>query len=347
MTADRAACPDRAARPGPPHVLHVRFHPPAADPVLGEEAYGCLLDLLGRITPVVQALPPDAALADVRGALRYFGRTPGELAVMLRVRALARYGADCTIGVAANPSLARIAALGEPPGTVRVLPDAPQAIAGFLADRPVTALPGIGPATARLLADHGLGTLGRVAGTEPATLRRLLGAGPARRLHDQACGIDPVPVTPNAPARSIGAERRFDRDELDPDRHRRALLSLTDELGSRLRSQSRAARSLTLTVRYAGGGGTVRGRPLPEPTAHTVALTGAAYLMYAALGLQRARLRAVALRAEGLVAAGDAAHQLSLDPGDERARRIEEVTDRARRRFGPHAARPAALHGAA
>ncbi len=331
-----------------PHVLHVRFHSPDGPAaVLGEEAYGCLLALLGEITPVVQALPPDAALADVRGALRYFGRTAGELGTLLRVRALARYGADCTVGVAANPSLARLAARDAPPGAVLVLPGTPEAVAGFLAGQPVAALPGVGPATARVLDDYGLDSVGRVAAAPLGTLQRLLGAAAGRRLRDQARGIDPLPVTPNAPARSVGAERRFDRDELDRDRHRRALLSLTDELGSRLRSQRQVARSLTLTVRYADGAATVRTRPLPEPTGHTAALTAAAYRMYAALGLQRARLRAVALRAEGLGPAELAVHQLTFDPEDDRARRIEEVTDRVRELFGPDVIRPAALHGAA
>ncbi len=325
-----------------PHVFYVRFHPVGA-PVLGEEAYPPLLELLGEITPVVQALPPDAALADVRGSLRYFGRTGAELAALVRVRVLARHGADCTIGVAGNPLLARMAAQDGPPGTVRVLSGVPDEVAGFLAGRPVTALHGVGPATARLLGDYGLDSVGRIAAAPLGTLQRLLGVTAGRRLRDQALGIDPVPVTPNAPARSAGCERRFDRDELDPVRHRRALLSLTDELGSRLRTAGQVARSLTLTVRYADGSATTRTRPLPEPTGHTAALTDAAYRVYAALGLQRARLRAVSLRAEGLAPAELAAHQLTFDPGDDRARRIEEVTDRARELFGQDAIIPATL----
>jgi DNA polymerase-4 len=329
----------------PPDVFYVHFHRPQAP--LGEDLYGCLLDLLGEITPVVQALPPDAAFADVGGALRYFGRGPGELAALLRVRTLARYGTDCTIGVAANPSLARMAAQDGPRGAVRVLPGEPEAVAGFLTDKPVAALAGVGPATARLLGEYGLDTVGRVAGAPLGTLQRLLGAAPARRLRDQALGRDPVPVTPNAPARSIGAERRFDRDELDPARQRRALLSLADELGSRLRSDGRVARSLTLTVRYADGAATVRGRTLPEPTGHTAALAETAYRIHASLGLQRARLRAVALRAEGLGPAELAAHQLTFDPADDKARRIEEITDLARERFGPGVVMPAAILGVA
>ncbi len=337
-----ALAPAATALAAPPHVFYVRFHP-AAGSALGEEAYAALLELLGEITPVVQALPPDAAFADVRGSLRYFGRTSAELAALLRVRTLARYGADCTIGVAANPLLARMTARDGPPGAVRVLPDAPDAVAGFLAGQPVTALHGVGSATARLLGDYGLDSVGRIAAAPLGTLQRLLGATAGRRLRDRARGIDVVPVTPNAPARAAGCEWRFDRDELDPVRHRRALLALTDELGSRLRTDGRVARSLTLTVRYADGSATTRARPLPEPTGHTAALTDAAYRLYAALGLQRARLRAVSLRAEGLAPAELAAHQLTFDPADDKARRIEEVTDRARALFGRHAIHPATL----
>ncbi|PWI42321.1 hypothetical protein [Streptomyces sp. ICBB 8177] len=341
--------PGTATAPGADaaRVLHLRFHPPAGAPALGEDVYAGLLALLGEVTPVVQALPPDAALADVRGSLRYFGRTAAELAALIRVRALARHGTDCTVGVAANPLLARMAGQSGPPGAVRVLPDAPEAVAAFLAGQPAQALDGVGSATAELLARYGLDTVGRIADAPLGTLQRLLGAAAGRRLRERARGIDPAPVTPNAPARSIGTERRFDRDELDPERQRRALLSLTDELGARLRGDRLAARSLTLVVRYADRSTTTRTRALPEATAHTAALTDAAYRMHAALGLQRARVRAVSLRAEGLIGAELASHQLALDPADERARRLEEVTDRARALFGPAAAGPAGLLGAA
>ncbi|MGO4759180.1 hypothetical protein AB4212_62980, partial [Streptomyces sp. 2MCAF27] len=143
-----------------PHVLYVRFHPAegtagtAPDtpgrgpgrglgpgpgrrgpgrpgPVLGADTYEGLLALLTEVTPVVEAVPPDAALADVAGALRYFDRDAAGLAEIVRVRALARYGVDCTVGVATNPLLARMAA--QDAGAVRTVPDDPDAVAAFLA----------------------------------------------------------------------------------------------------------------------------------------------------------------------------------------------------------------------
>ncbi|MET8772636.1 hypothetical protein, partial [Streptomyces sp. NPDC004658] len=222
-----------------------------------------------------------------------------------------------------------------------------------IADKPVAALPGVGAATARTLDGYGLDTLGRVAAAPLSTLQRLIGARAGRELREKAAGIDRGRVVPNTVSRSLMTERAFALDEVDPDRHRRALLSAAEEIGSRLRAVEKVCRTLTLTVRYAGLPGltpsgrtsapTTRSRTLREPTAHSADLTRAAYGMYEALGLQRARVRALVLRAEGLTPADQASHQLTFDPVDEKVRRVEEVADRARAKFGPRAVMPGTL----
>ncbi|MDQ1071809.1 DNA polymerase Y family protein [Streptomyces canus] len=318
-------------------ILCVRFQlPPTREAALPE-----LLGLLEEFTPVVEALPPDRALADLRGAERYFKRDAVELASVIRVRALALHGVDCAIGAGPGPMLARMALKDARPGVTCAVPG--DAVADFLAGRPVAALPGVGGATARVLCEYGLDTLGRVAAAPLSTLQRLVGAKAGRELHEKANGVDRGRVVPNGVSRSLATERPFTRDELDPDRHRRALLSAAEELGARLRALDKVCRTLTLTVRYADRTATTRSRTLGEPTAHSVALTRAAYDMYEALGLQRARVRSISLRAEGLDPAEQASHQLTFDPTDDKLRRIEEAADRARARFGPLAVLPGAL----
>jgi nucleotidyltransferase/DNA polymerase involved in DNA repair len=318
-------------------ILCVRFQLPPKY----EAALPGLLGLLEDLTPVVQALPPDGALADLRGAERYFGRHAEELARLIRVRALALYGIDCVIGAGPGPLLARMALGQAEPGEPCAVPEG--LVVDFLAERPVAALPGVGAATARTLCEYGLDTLGRVAAAPLSTLQRLVGARTGRELHEKANGVDRGRVVPNAVSRSLAAEHPFPHDELNPDRHRRALLLDAEELGSRLRALDKVCRTLTLTVRYADRSSTTRTRTLPEPTAHSPELTRAAYGMYGALGLQRARVRAIALRAEGLTPAEEASHQLAFDPVDDKLRRIEEVADRARAKFGPRAILPGTL----
>ncbi|MFD3658079.1 hypothetical protein [Streptomyces sp. NPDC058620] len=306
--------------------------------------YEGLIALLGAFTPVVEAAPPDVALADVSGALRYFGQDVTGLASVIRVRALALHGMDCAIGASVNPMLARMAARQAAPGTTFVVPG--DGVAAFLSARPAAALDGVGAATARTLCGYGLDSVGRIAAAPLATLQRITGVRTGRDLWERANGIDRTRVVPNAAARSVAAERSFPRDELDPEQHRRALLSLTEELGARLRTEGQVCRSLAVTVRYAARTGyatLTRSRTLREPTAHSVALTELAYGIQDSFGLQRARVRGIALRAEGLREAERAAHQLTFDPADERARRIEAVSDRLRARFGPQAVKPGRL----
>ncbi|MDN0195948.1 hypothetical protein [Streptomyces sp. S.PNR 29] len=318
-------------------ILCVRFQLPTTD----EAALPRLLGLLEEFTPVVEALPPDGALADLGGAERYFGRSALELASVIRVRALALHGVDCAIGAGPGPMLARVAVRDAEPGVTCAVPEG--AAREFLAEKPVSALPGIGTATARTLGEYGLDTLGLVAAAPLSTLQRLVGAKAGRELHEKANGVDRGRVVPNAVSRSLATERPFGRDELDPDRHRRALLSAAEELGTRLRALDKVCRTLTLTVRYADRSATTRSRTLREPTAHSAELTRAAYGMYEALGLQRARVRAIALRAEGLDPAEQASHQLTFDDVDDKSRRVEEAADRARARFGPRAVMPGTL----
>lgn len=316
-------------------ILCVRFHEETAGAVMLPR----LVELLEEFTPLVEAVPPAEALADVRGAPRHFGWSPAELASVVRVRALALYGTDCVIGAGPNPMLARMAAREARPGTTPVVEDP----AAFLRDRPVAALDGVGRATARTLCGYGLDSVGRVADAPLAVLQRLVGARAGRTLWERARGIDRTPVVPGEASRSVAAERSFPYDELNPSEHRRALLSLTGELGARMRTERQVCRSLTVTVRYADRTTSSRTRTLREPTAHSADLTALAYAIHASFGLQRARVRGLALRAEGLAPAEGAAHQLTFDAADDKARRIEAVADRARAKFGPRAVLPGSL----
>jgi nucleotidyltransferase/DNA polymerase involved in DNA repair len=222
-----------------------------------------------------------------------------------------------------------------------------QEAAALLAQESVGVLPGIGPAQARRLASLGLEFIGQLAITPLPTLQRVLGAGAGRRVHQRARGEDPTRVTTTSVLRALTSTRELGRDELDPTRHRRAHLGLAADLGLQLRTQEQTAASLALTVRYADRTTTLRSRALPEATAHTPDLAAAAYRLYDALALQRARVRALTLKADGIRPAEQAAHQLTFDPVDDRRRRLEAVADRARHRFGADALAPASLYGAA
>lgn len=75
-------------------VMHVRC--PQGVP---EETYRQVLEMLADLSAVVQALPPVAALVELKGALRYHGAGGRRLGETARLRSVARLGVDLRIGI--------------------------------------------------------------------------------------------------------------------------------------------------------------------------------------------------------------------------------------------------------
>ncbi|MBT2369157.1 hypothetical protein J7E88_28535 [Streptomyces sp. ISL-10] len=321
-------------------ILHLRC-PSDVDP----ELYRLLLGLVADVTPVLQALPPSAAVADVSGSVQFFDHDPAGLARMIRARALALYGLQVAIGVGPNWTVAAMASREPGQDGVRAVGSSPEAVAAFLRPRPVGELDGIGRAQERTLTTYGVHTIRLLAELPEATVQRVLGGQAGRLLRERARGVDRRRVVPAELPHGADAQRRFPTDTLAPDLVRSALLSLAVELGERLRGRRQAAKAVTLTVTFADRTQLHRSRRLSGgPSAHTDDLRDAAYEMYRALGLQRARVRAVALRCEELVDAAAAFEQLSFDANREHRLRAERAVDVLNARFGSGTVGPAATY---
>ncbi|WP_406327310.1 helix-hairpin-helix domain-containing protein [Streptomyces sp. NBC_01617] len=325
----------------PRTVMRIYFHLHKPD----EEMYEKLLALLEGITPRVQAHPADwSADVDLTGALRYWKRDAEGLAAVIRLRALALYGIQSSAGIGSSRMVAAMAAAVTPPGSVTAVGNSAYDIAAFLRPQRASALSGVGPATARALGRYGIHTVGDIADTQLATLQRILGTAAGRQAHDRAHGTDDRPVVPAAPPKSISRTHRFDRDELHADQHHRTVLGLAEQIGAQLRDEQGICLALTLVVTYADRTNTSRTRTLAEPTAHTPALADTGRELLASLGLQRARVRAISMRAEHLQPAEHAVHQLTLDSRDDKAHDLEAALDRARARYGSGIAGTAAAY---
>ncbi|MFE6153677.1 hypothetical protein [Streptomyces sp. NPDC057889] len=318
-------------------VMHVRVPDRLAEP-----AYREVLELLAELTPVVQALPPGAAVVELRGALRYHGVPAVRLAERVRVRALARLSLDLRIGLASTWAVAATASAqaSEHGGIIVVEPDH---VAAFLAPLPVGALHGIGPVQAAALTGYGIHTIGTLAALPLATVQRVLGGRAGRLVHDRSRGIDPRTVTPKVLPLSAAVRHRFERQELDGAAVRARLLDLVVQLAATLRLRKQVARGLTLQLDFAAGTRWSKTLRLPEASAHDEDLRTAAYRLMDRAGLQRGRLTGLLVRGEDLIAADAVAEQISFDRSREMRLRAEQAVDRANHRFGAGSVTPAAL----
>jgi DNA polymerase-4 len=307
---------------------------------LPEDVYRHVLEQMAELSPVVQALPPTAALAELRGALRYHGVDAARLGEVLRVRTISRLGVDVRVGIGPSVTVAATAS-GQITGPGGVLAIAPDQVADWLGPLPVESLHGIGPRQAQALHDYGVHCIGLLASIPPVTAQRLLGGRAGRQAVDRARGIDPRPVVPRTLPATTSVSRTFPRHTLDGAPVRAALLDAVVTLALQLRRRDQAARGLTLTLRFAGGTTWEKTRRLAEASAHDDDLRTTAYRLIDAAGLQRGRITGITLKGEDLITADQVAEQISLDQTREARLVAEEVSDRIRAKFGPAAIRPA------
>ncbi|MFF6979280.1 hypothetical protein ACFZAV_16390 [Streptomyces sp. NPDC008343] len=317
-------------------VMHVRC---AA--TVPEEVYRQVLEELAGLSPVVQALPPTAALVELNGAVPYYGVDARQLGEMLRVRTVSRLGTDVRVGIGPSITVAATAS-AQITGPGGVLAIAYEHVTDWLGPLPVDALDGIGPRQAKALNDYGIHCVGLLASVPPATVQRLLGGRAGRLAADRARGIDPRPVIPRVLPASASVRWSFPRHTLDGAAVRAALLDLVVQLGHLLRRRGQAARALTLSLRFASGTSWDTTRRLTEPSAHDDDLRTLAYQLMDAAGLQRARLTGLVLKGEDLIGAHQVAQQLTMDGAREDHLIAESAIDRIRAKFGPGSIGPAA-----
>jgi len=237
---------------------HAVFLP--GDHALYSEVSGQVRAILDRYTPLVEPLSLDEAFLDVTGSIGLFGSAP-EIARRIRSEVADELHLTCSVGVAPNKFLAKLASVeakpiaspgGVAPGPGVVVVDR-DAVDGFLGPLPVERLWGVGPATLDKLHRIGVQRVADLVTVDERVLATTLGAAQARHLSALARGIDDRPVEPEREAKSIGHEETFETDKHEVAELRRELVRLADAVAQRLRRADVGARTLTLKLRFDSG----------------------------------------------------------------------------------------------
>ncbi len=190
-------------------------------------------------------------LTDVIGSDRFDRAAIVDVASRIKAAVHDATRLSCSIGIAPNKLLAKIASdLEKPDGLVIVdASDVPARI-WPLAPKKIN---GIGPKAAARLTAMGIDTIGALAATEPAVLGDRFGPNTARWMHDVAHGRDHRTVAVRSVTKSISRETTFERD-LHAVRDRAALgeifTALCEKLAGDLKRKGYAARNIGLKLRY-------------------------------------------------------------------------------------------------
>ncbi|WP_345465022.1 DNA polymerase IV [Deinococcus carri] len=255
-------------------------------------------EIFARYTPLVEPLALDEAYLDVTDPLTG-GPSATRIAAGIRAAIRARTGLTATAGVSVNKFLAKLASgLNKPDGLTVLLPAEADAL---LAALPTADFHGIGPATARKLAAHGIHTGADLRAAPPGELTRLFGRM-GEHFSRIAHGQDDRPVQPDRAPLSIGAEETYGEDLRTAQQVRAALPHLAATVERRLHRADRAGRVVILKLRFHDRTLLTRRVTLPQPVQAAEVLARVAARLVTPELLAGRGVRLVGLTAAGLTA---------------------------------------------
>ncbi len=224
-----------------------------------------VMELLGRLSPLVEPLSLDEAFVDLEAGGVAFesagARAAGE---RLRRDIRAVTGLSGSVGLAGSKMLAKIASEeAKPDGLVLIEPGTERRL---LAPMSVRILPGVGPATGEHLRRAGMTTVSDLVEAGEDELVRLLGKSHGASLHRMATGYDDRPVVAERDAKSVSVEDTFDVDLHDRLRITMEVGRLADRCVQRLRASGHSGRTIVLKVRRYDFSTLTRSETLRGPT---------------------------------------------------------------------------------
>jgi DNA polymerase IV len=233
------------------------------DMELYREVSGQVMRVLREEVERVEVVGLDEAYLDLAGST-----FPKSDCRRVKHRIREETGLVCSIGLAPNKLLAKIASDLDKPDGFRVLRR--EQILEAVGDRPASLIPGVGPKTVQRLAALGISTVAELAGAAPDRLERGLGGRLGRELQARANGIDERPVETERTRKSESRETTFARDVDDPLVLRETLERLVAGVCEHLAEHGYRGRTVTLKIRLRPFRTYTRSRTLEAPTAEAV-----------------------------------------------------------------------------
>ena len=255
-----------------------------------------VMNLLREYTSLLEQVSIDEAYLEIES-----GRDAERVAADIQQRIKSELGLDCTLGVASNKLVSKIACnTVKPRGLVLVRPGEEER---FLAPLPVEKLPGAGKITRAKLARWKVRTIGDLAQVPLEELRAQFGKNGAY-LHAGAQGRDDSPVVTEWKPQSVSQENTFDHDTRDATQIEKDLVAMSEGVADELEREGYAARTIVLKLRYEDFATITRQRTLRAPTAEASEIRECALRLLRTHWDRRRALRLVGVGAHNLVEKG-------------------------------------------
>jgi len=220
---------------------------------------------------------------------------PAAVGRAIKQQVKAETGLSCSVGIAPNKLLAKLASDLQKPDGLTLLDE--KDIPARVWPLPAGRLLGVGPKTEARLREMGVATIGELAALPVETLVEHFGEARGHYLQQAAHGRDDSPLVTHWEPKSVGHEATFERDTADMNAVARTLLGLASEATDALRAEGKLAQRVTVKLRYANFETHTHTVSLPAPSDRHEAIRQAAIDGLARFGEGR-RVRLVGVRLE-------------------------------------------------
>lgn len=286
-------------------------------------------------SPQLEAMSIDECFVDITGS-KQFG-TPLQIAEELQHKIKVELGLPCSVGIAPNKLLAKMASDMKKPNGISVLRlrDVPSVLWG----KPCAYLYGIGSRTAEKLSKLGIRTIGELAQAEESFLTGQFGVMGAW-MKQAANGIDDTPVNPEQEAsKSIGHTTTLPKDFTELGDIHRVFLNLADQVCRRLRRQGLMSSTVQITIRNPSMKTITRSVTLPNPTEDADEVYRTACSLFSRHWTLGQPVRLLGITLQNLDDKTHAAVQLDLFDYEKQPKKEElnRIMDKLRDKFGESA----------
>jgi DNA polymerase-4 len=217
------------------------------DYALYRRASDKVFSIFYQYTPFVEGVSIDEAYLDMTAAIPPES-TARDIAAKIREQVFRETRLTCSVGIAANKLVSKIAAAKAKPNNLFEVPIGTEI--EFLAPQPIQALPGIGSKTQIILNEKGYTLISDLQAIPLDELVHQYGAWGYHYYHASR-GLDNRPVMwEDSQPKSIGAETTFERDLSDLKALVNELELLIEKAHKRLRVHKMRAKRLSLKIRY-------------------------------------------------------------------------------------------------
>lgn len=288
-----------------------------------------VLFILRSFTPDIEPVSIDEAYLDITGSYRLFAQTPADTCRKIKNKINAELSLTASLGLGPTMMAAKIASdLNKPDGFVEVTRNG---LISFLRPLSVRRLWGLGPKTERILNDVGISTIGQLADSEPSVLREYFGNS-ADHFWKMANGFDDRSITVHSEAKSYSNETTFDKDTSCRNDIEGALMSLCENVSSRMRRNAVRCRTATLKIRLSDFATYTRSTTFRHATNYSDLLYKAVISLYNNFATEGKRIRLLGVKASGLSGGGE--KELFIDESDAKAENVHLAIDKIADKFG-------------